>query len=54
MFRFSVSVVLVTLNDNDGRVSCSEQTEATEVFFSVTKLFQSKDIGLRRMVYLMI
>ncbi|XP_022876273.1 coatomer subunit gamma-2-like isoform X1 [Olea europaea var. sylvestris] len=28
--------------------------EATEVFFSVTKLFQSKDIGLRRMVYLMI
>lgn len=31
-----------------------EQTEATEVFFAVTKLFQSKDIGLRRMVYLMI
>lgn len=30
------------------------QTEATEVFFAVTKLFQSKDIGLRRMVYLMI
>lgn len=30
------------------------QTEATEVFFSVTKLFQSRDIGLRRMVYLMI
>ncbi|CAA0807613.1 Coatomer subunit gamma [Striga hermonthica] len=28
--------------------------EATEVFFAVTKLFQSKDIGLRRMVYLMI
>jgi hypothetical protein len=28
--------------------------EATEVFFSVTKLFQSKDIGLRRMVYLVI
>ncbi|CAA2987048.1 coatomer subunit gamma-2 [Olea europaea subsp. europaea] len=28
--------------------------EATEVFFSVTKLFQSRDIGLRRMVYLMI
>ncbi|KAL0365507.1 UNVERIFIED_CONTAM: Coatomer subunit gamma-2 [Sesamum angustifolium] len=32
---------------------CS-QIEATEVFFAVTKLFQSKDIGLRRMVYLMI
>ncbi|KAL0386965.1 UNVERIFIED_CONTAM: Coatomer subunit gamma-2 [Sesamum radiatum] len=32
---------------------CS-QVEATEVFFAVTKLFQSKDIGLRRMVYLMI
>ncbi|KAL8160613.1 hypothetical protein V2J09_002150 [Rumex salicifolius] len=28
--------------------------EATQVFFSVTKLFQSKDTGLRRMVYLMI
>ncbi|KAK6120950.1 hypothetical protein DH2020_045308 [Rehmannia glutinosa] len=32
---------------------CS-QVEATEVFFAVTKLFQSRDIGLRRMVYLMI
>ncbi|KAG5047898.1 hypothetical protein JHK85_009001 [Glycine max] len=32
---------------------CS-QVEATEVFFAVTKLFQSKDTGLRRMVYLMI
>ncbi|KAL7206687.1 hypothetical protein ACSBR2_019409 [Camellia fascicularis] len=32
---------------------CS-QVEATEVFFSVTKLFQSKDLGLRRMVYLII
>lgn len=30
------------------------QVEATEVFFSVTKLFQSRDIGLRRMVYLII
>jgi len=30
------------------------QTEATEVFFSVTKLFQSNDIGLRRFLYLMI
>jgi coatomer subunit gamma len=30
------------------------QIEATEVFFAVTKLFQSKDVGLRRMVYLMI
>ncbi|XP_010526924.1 PREDICTED: coatomer subunit gamma [Tarenaya hassleriana] len=28
--------------------------EATEVFFAVTKLFQSKDTGLRRMVYLII
>lgn len=32
----------------------SLQVEATEVFFAVTKLFQSKDVGLRRMVYLMI
>uniref|UniRef100_A0A7S0SCE9 Coatomer subunit gamma n=1 Tax=Mantoniella antarctica TaxID=81844 RepID=A0A7S0SCE9_9CHLO len=30
------------------------KTEATEVFFSVTKLFQSKDSNLRRMVYLII
>ena len=30
------------------------QTEATEVFFSVTKLFQSNDIGLRRFLYLII
>ncbi|WOH04633.1 hypothetical protein DCAR_0624044 [Daucus carota subsp. sativus] len=28
--------------------------EATDVFFAVTKLFQSKDLVLRRMVYLMI
>lgn len=27
-------------------------TEATEVFFAMTKLFQSKDVMLRRMVYL--
>ncbi|KAL3638563.1 hypothetical protein CASFOL_017934 [Castilleja foliolosa] len=30
------------------------KTEATEVFFSVTKLFQSRDLGLRRMVYVII
>ncbi len=30
------------------------QNESTEVFFSVTKLFQSKDQNLRRMVYLII
>lgn len=30
------------------------QTEATEVFFSATKLFQSQDVGLRRFLYLMI
>jgi len=30
------------------------QTEATDVFFAVTKLFQSKDSNLRRMVYLII
>jgi len=35
-------------------VDVSEQKEAIEVFFAVTKLFQSQDIGLRRMVYLMI
>lgn len=30
------------------------KVEATEVFFAVTKLFQSNDAGLRRMVYLII
>ncbi|PRP84210.1 hypothetical protein PROFUN_08410 [Planoprotostelium fungivorum] len=30
------------------------KTEATEVFFAITKLFQSKDIPLRRMVYLVL
>lgn len=30
------------------------QKEASEVFFSVTKLYQSKDANLRRMVYLVI
>ncbi|KAF7049844.1 hypothetical protein CFC21_058308 [Triticum aestivum] len=30
------------------------KVEATEVFFAVTKLFQSNDAGLRRLVYLMI
>ncbi|CAF0898652.1 unnamed protein product [Didymodactylos carnosus] len=30
------------------------QTEATETFFAMTKLFQSKDMMLRRMVYLSI
>ena len=35
-------------------LSFCNQNEATEVFFATTKLFQSKDIGLRRMVYLMI
>ncbi|KFK29732.1 hypothetical protein AALP_AA7G171600 [Arabis alpina] len=41
---------------NDSQVDprrCS-QVEATQVFFSVTKLFQSEDTGLRRMVYLII
>ena len=30
------------------------QKEASEVFFSVTKLFQNKDSNLRRMVYLVV
>ena len=29
-------------------------TEATETFFATTKLFQSKDVSLRRLVYLAI
>jgi len=37
-------------------ISCklAAQKEASEVFFSVTKLYQSKDANLRRMVYLVI
>lgn len=34
--------------------SARAQKEASEVFFSVTKLYQSKDANLRRMVYLVI
>ena len=30
------------------------RTEATEAFFAMTKLFQSKDVILRRLVYLAI
>ena len=30
------------------------RTEATEAFFAMTKLFQSKDVVLRRLVYLAI
>ena len=32
----------------------SGRTEATEAFFAMTKLFQSKDVVLRRLVYLAI
>ena len=35
-------------------LSQTPQKEATDVFFSVTKLYQSKDANLRRMVFLMI
>merc|ERR1712078_839034 len=35
-------------------LSVFSQSEATEVFFSCTKLFQSSDANLRRLVYLMI
>ncbi|XLR23493.1 hypothetical protein S83_051393, partial [Arachis hypogaea] len=37
-----------------GVVLQEARVEATEVFFAVTKLFQSRDLGLRRMVYLII
>ncbi|PNT20832.1 hypothetical protein POPTR_009G115100v4 [Populus trichocarpa] len=45
-----ITKLLYLLNQGD----YFTKTEATEVFFSVTKLFQSKDFGLRRMVYLII
>ncbi|XP_071691790.1 coatomer subunit gamma-like [Rutidosis leptorrhynchoides] len=45
-----ITKLLYLLNQGDSFT----KTEATEVFFSVTKLFQARDIGLRRMVYLII
>ncbi|KAJ6671357.1 COATOMER SUBUNIT GAMMA [Salix viminalis] len=45
-----ITKLLYLLNQGDS----FSKNEATEVFFSVTKLFQSKDLGLRRMVYLII
>ncbi|KAJ6927197.1 coatomer subunit gamma [Populus alba x Populus x berolinensis] len=45
-----ITKLLYLLNQGDSFT----KVEATEVFFSVTKLFQSKDLGLRRMVYLII
>ncbi|KAL8168169.1 hypothetical protein V2J09_009669 [Rumex salicifolius] len=45
-----ITKLLYLLNQGDAFT----KVEATEVFFSVTKLFQSKDTGLRRMVYLII
>ncbi|KAI4318627.1 hypothetical protein MLD38_032305 [Melastoma candidum] len=45
-----ITKLLYLLNQGD----TFTQREATEVFFAVTKLFQSRDIGLRRMVYLII
>jgi len=45
-----ITKLLYLCNQGD----CFTRTEATEVFFSVTKLFQSRDSNLRRMVYLVI
>ncbi|KAF8772434.1 hypothetical protein HU200_005760 [Digitaria exilis] len=45
-----ITKLLYLLNQGD----TFTKVEATEVFFATTKLFQSKDAGLRRMVYLMI
>mmetsp|Transcript_10179 Transcript_10179/g.11920 ORF Transcript_10179/g.11920 Transcript_10179/m.11920 type:complete len:908 (-) Transcript_10179:538-3261(-) len=45
-----ITKLLYLLNQGDS----FSKVEATEVFFAGTKLFQSKDINLRRMVYLMI
>jgi hypothetical protein len=36
------------------RLTWPNQKEASEVFFALTKLFQSKDTNLRRMMYLCI
>ncbi|XP_061363566.1 coatomer subunit gamma [Gastrolobium bilobum] len=45
-----ITKLLYLLNQGD----TFTKVEATEVFFAVTKLFQSRDLGLRRMVYLII
>ena len=45
-----ITKLLYLLNQGDS----FSKNEATEVFFGVTKLFQSKDVNLRRAVYLMI
>ncbi|KAG0496216.1 hypothetical protein HPP92_000907 [Vanilla planifolia] len=45
-----ITKLLYLLNQGD----TFTKIEATEVFFAVTKLFQSKDTSLRRMVYLII
>ncbi|KAL1544253.1 coatomer subunit gamma-2-like [Salvia divinorum] len=45
-----ITKLLYLLNQGDSFT----KVEATEVFFAVTKLFQSRDNGLRRMVYLII
>ncbi|PWA74240.1 coatomer/calthrin adaptor appendage, C-terminal subdomain-containing protein [Artemisia annua] len=45
-----ITKLLYLLNQGD----TFTKNEATEVFFAVTKLFQSRDFGLRRMVYLII
>lgn len=45
-----VTKLLYLLNQGESLT----KTEATEVFFATTKLFQSTDVSLRRMVYLMI
>ncbi|XP_057749536.1 coatomer subunit gamma-2 [Arachis stenosperma] len=45
-----ITKLLYLLNQGD----TFTKIEATEVFFAVTKLFQSRDLGLRRMVYLII
>jgi hypothetical protein len=51
MLLFTLAVVL---NESTESLCCAVQKEASEVFFSVTKLYQSKDANLRRMVYLVI
>lgn len=44
----------MVLREPDSAFLRCAQKEASDVFFSVTKLFQSKDASLRRMVYLVI
>ena len=55
VMQYTVTQYSVThLSSLSTQGTTMNSTEATETFFATTKLFQSKDIFLRRLVYLAI